>query len=86
MLFISNINGHQLFIPFIDYCDGVFSKAGSGIFVWSSQVSIYDANSACRLYCTPRGYAYVDSYARSYGFFVRGVCKPNNYCYNDMLI
>ena len=78
MLFISNINGHKLFIPFIDYCDDVFNKAGSGVFVWSSQVHDLDVNSACRLYCTTKGYVYVDSYARSYAFLVRGVFKPND--------
>ena len=77
MMFTSNINRNQLFIPFIQGCwyDDRFVAAGSGANVWSSQVHDSDINSACSLDCNFCGYADVDYDFRSYGFSVRGVFR-----------
>ena len=78
MLFTSNINEHQLFIPFVGYWyeeDGGFMDAGSDAFVWSSQVFPYHVGTAYLLYCSSSGNANIYLYSRSSAFSVRGVFK-----------
>ena len=75
MLFTSDINGHQLFIPFAGYWHGRFYNEGSWSRVWSSQVhASYDYN-AYRLYCYSKNDANVFNDNRSFAFSVRGVFK-----------
>ena len=75
MLFTSDINGHQLFIPFAGYWHGRFYNEGSCSRVWSSQVhASYDYN-AYRLYCYSKNDANVFNDNRSFAFSVRGVFK-----------
>ena len=76
MMFTSNINGKQLFIPFAGYWnedDGGFFAAGSIAYVWSSRVHPSDVDGACRLSCDSSGYADISGSSRSYAFSVRGV-------------
>ena len=76
MMFTSNKNGKQLFIPFVGFWgeeDGGFMEAGSLASVWSSQVHPSSVISACRLYCNSSGNASIDGSTRSYAFSVRGV-------------
>ena len=77
MMFTSNINRNQLFIPFMQgyWYDDRFVAAWSGTNIWSSQVHDSDINSACSLDCNFCGYADVDYDSRSYGFSVRGVFR-----------
>ena len=78
MLFTSNINEHQLFIPFVGYWyeeDGGFIESGSYAFVWSSQVFPYHVGTAYLLYCSSSGNANIYLYSRSSAFSVRGVFK-----------
>ena len=77
MMFTSNINGRQLFIPFAGYWyNGSFVAAGSSAGVWSSQVHPSYVNYAYVLYCISSGDAYINiSYYRSIAFSVRGVFK-----------
>ena len=78
MMFTSNINEHQLFIPFVGYWyeeDGGFMDAGSDAFVWSSQVFPYHVGTAYLLYCSSSGNANIYLYSRSSAFSVRGVFK-----------
>ena len=78
MMLTSNINEHQLFIPFVGYWnddDGDFTFAGFYDFVWSSQVLPSDVNSAYILYCYSYGNANISSNRRSSAFSVRGVFK-----------
>ena len=79
MMFTSNKNGKQLFIPFAGYWfeeDGGFMDAGSNANVWSSQVHPSYVDNAYRLGCNSNGYAYInDYYGRSYAFSVRGVFR-----------
>ena len=75
MLFTSNINGRQLFIPFAGYWHGRFYNEGSCARVWSSQVhASYDYN-AYRLYCYSKNDANVFNDNRSFAFSVRGVFR-----------
>ena len=77
MMFTSNINGRQLFIPFAGYWyNGSFIAAGSSAGVWSSHVHPSYVNYAYVLYCLSSGDAYINiSYYRSIAFSVRGVFK-----------
>ena len=78
MMFTSNINEHQLFIPFAGYWyedDGGFIESGSYAFVWSSQVFPYHVGIAYLLYCYSSGYADILNLNRSCAFSVRGVFK-----------
>ena len=76
MLFISNINNKQLFVPFAGYWyNGSFAGAGSDAYVWSSRVLPSYVNCACSLSCHSSGNAYIDYDTRSYAFSVRGVFK-----------
>ena len=75
--FISNINGHQLFIPFAGYWyNGKYCYNRSYGLVWSSQVNIAYKDSAYCLYCNNLiggPCIYVEN--RFYAFSVRGVFK-----------
>ena len=78
MMFTSNKNGKQLFIPFAGYWfedDGCFIESGSYAFVWSSQVHPYYVDNAYSLYCDSSGNANIYLYSRSSAFSVRGVFK-----------
>ena len=76
MILTSNINEHQLFIPFVGYWyeeDGGFMDAGSYANVWSSRVHPSDVDYACVLSCNSSGNANIYDGFRSYAFSVRGV-------------
>ena len=76
MMFTSNINGRQLFIPFAGYWyNGSFAAAGSYALVWSSRVHPSYVNNAYGIYCHLSGNAIISYYTRSYAFSVRGVFK-----------
>ena len=77
MMFTSNINERQLFIPFIQgyWYNGNYYKAKTCASIWSSQVPSSYANIAYVLYCNSDGYAYVSNYFRPDAFSVRGVLK-----------
>ena len=78
MMFTSNINEHQLFIPFVGYWyeeDGGFIESGSYAFVWSSQVFPFHVGTAYLLYCSSSDNANIYFYSRSSAFSVRGVFK-----------
>ena len=88
MMYVSNINGNKLFIPFMQggWYNGIWEDVDrSYVRVWSSQVHTSYVNDAYRLSCYLRGYA-INSYnTRSCTFTVRGVFIPN--CNNiNMLI
>ena len=74
VLFISNINGTQLFIPFAGcWYNGNFMAAGPRAYMWSSQVHTSDINYAFGICCNSSGSAYISRYRRSCAFSVRGV-------------
>ena len=74
VLFISNINGNQLFIPFAGcWYNGNFMAAGPRAYMWSSQVHPSDINYAFGLCCNSSGSAYISRYRRSCAFSMRGV-------------
>ena len=74
VLFISNINGNQLFIPFAGcWYNGDFMAAGPRAYMWSSQVHPSDINYAFGICCNSSGSAYISRYRRSCAFSVRGV-------------
>lgn len=76
MMFTSNINGSQLFIPFAGYWyNGSFIAAGSCAFVWSSQVHPSNVDVAYRLGFDSSGIASINGYSRPFAFSVRGVFK-----------
>ena len=77
MMFTSNINGQELFIPFMQgyWYNGDYYKAKSCACIWSSQVYASYTNVAYELYCNSDGYAYVTDFFRSDAFCVRGVFK-----------
>ena len=77
MMFTSNKNNKQLFIPFVGYWseDDRFIEAGSSASVWSSQVHAYAVDDAYLLYCDYGGNPSDDNYSRSYARSVRGVFK-----------
>ena len=77
MMFTSNINGQELFIPFMQgyWYNGNYYKAKSCACIWSSQVYASYTNVAYELYCNSDGYAYVTDFFRSDAFCVRGVFK-----------
>ena len=77
MMFNSNINGQQLFIPFTQglWYNGNYYKAKSCVSIWSSQVPFSYANIAYVLYCNSDGYAYVSNDFRPDAFCVRGVFR-----------
>ena len=75
MLFTSNINNRQLFVPFVGYWyDGNYYFARSCVVMWSSQVLDSYINGAYRLYCDSDGESDVNNYnLRSIANSVRGV-------------
>ena len=77
MMFTSNINGRQLFIPFIQgyWYNNNYYNARSCASIWSSQVPSSYANIAYVLYCNSTGCAYVSNYFRPDAVCVRGVFK-----------
>ena len=78
MMFTSNINGRQMFIPFMQGCwYNRFWEAWhmSCAYIWSSQVRATNVNDAYRLYCSSDGKTRIYSNIRSYAFAVRGVFK-----------
>ena len=76
MVFTSNINGHQLFIPFAGFWyDDKFIPAGYIVFVWSFQVHASYIDSAYVLYGYLDRNVSVDNYLRSFAFPVRGVFR-----------
>ena len=82
MMFTSNINGHQLFIPFAGYWNGGFSSIESGTCIWSSQVNSSNVNSVNSAYvidCYSGGYVDVVDFGRFNAFSVRGVFKKSTF-------
>ena len=79
IMFTSNINGNQLFIPFMQGCwyDGNWEYwEVSYATLWASQVNTSYDNYACRLNLDSDDGAFVEgSYTRNYAFTVRGVFK-----------
>ncbi|MGN1029630.1 MAG: hypothetical protein ACI4P7_06015 [Bacilli bacterium] len=77
MLFTSNINNNQLFVPFVGYWyDGNFYSPVSVSCIWSSQVHASYINGAYKLYCDSDGESDVNNYSlRSIANSVRGVFK-----------
>ena len=75
MMFTSNINGRQLFIPFAGYWNGRFYNIGDCARMWSSQVHPSTVDCAYRLYCYFKNDTNVFNDNRPYVFFVRGVFK-----------
>ena len=77
VMFTSNINGHQLFIPFAGlYYNGSYYKSYIDVSMWSSQVLASDINGAYRFFCNSGGFVGVlDCTYRSAAFSVRGVFK-----------
>ena len=79
MLFTSDINGHQIFIPFIQgwWCDGIWDNWDMSTgHIWSSQVSASYVDGAYRLYFNSRGLGAINDYFdRSCALLVRGVFK-----------
>ena len=77
VLFISNINGHHLFIPFAGYWryGKYYSNRSYGL-VWSSQVNVAHEDCANCLYCNNSIVGPCIYFAfRFYAFSVRGVFK-----------
>ena len=77
MLFTSNINKRQLFIPFMQgywYNGTWYSLDKSYASIWSSRVYVF-VDDAYKLYCGLSGNAYVNNLRRSSAFSVRGVFK-----------
>lgn len=75
VLFISNINGHHLFIPFAGYWlyGKYYSNKSYGL-VWSSQVNVAYEDSANCLYCNNSiSGPWIYFAYRFYAFSVRGV-------------
>ena len=80
MLFTSNINKCQLFIPFMQgyWHNGTwYNLDNSYINMWTSQVHDYHINNAYELGCNSSGYVDVCHDGRTFTFSVRGVFKSN---------
>ena len=75
MMFTSNINGHQLYIPFAGYWYRDFYCVGSGAYIWSSHVHGFGTFLAYALYCYSYGAAEVNFNTRAVALSVRGVFK-----------
>ena len=81
MLFTSNINNRQLFIPFMQgywYNGTWYSLDKSYINMWTSQVHASHINNAYELGCNSSGYVDVCHDGRTFTFSVRGVFKSND--------
>ena len=76
MMFTSDINGNQLFIPFAGWWyDDMFEFTGSCGVMLSSQVYNSDVDYAYILSCVSSGYTNIGRSLRSRAFSVRGVFK-----------
>ena len=78
MMFTSNINGHKMFIPFMQGCwynEEWQDWCRSYIYMWSSQTNDSNVNNAYRLYCISDGYTDVINSRRASALSVRGVFK-----------
>ena len=75
MMFTSNINGHQLYIPFAGYWYSDFYCVESGAYIWSSQVHGFGTFLSYALYCYSYGVAEVNFNTRAVALSVRGVFK-----------
>ena len=78
MMFISNMNGHHLFIPFtrgLWYHGTWYNLNRSFAYVWSFHGHNFNINSANMLYCDLDGVANIGDDTRSYALSVRGVFK-----------
>ena len=90
-MFTSNINGQQLFIPFMQgyWYNGNWEKYRDGLraSVWSSQVHDSYGNNAYKLYCSSNDYVNITGHERTIAFSVRGVFNVNEHINNiNMLI
>ena len=82
MLFASNINKRQLFIPFMQgywYNGTWYSLNKSYINMWTSQVHDSHINNAYELWCNASGYVDVWHDGRTFTFSVRGVFNINEH-------
>ena len=78
MLFTSNTNDNQLFIPFMKsfwYNGTWYSLVESYAFMWFSQVHTSYIDGAYRLYCDLGGSADFEYVYRAFAYSVRGVFK-----------
>ena len=78
MMFTSNTNDHQLFIPFRQsfwYNGTWYSLDESYAFIWSSQVHTSSEDDAYRLYCDSGGNVDFGYVYRAFAYSVRGVFK-----------
>ena len=75
MMFTSNINGHQLYMPFAGYWYSDFYCVESGAYIWSSQVHGFGTFLAYALYCYSYRVAEVNFNTRAVALSVRGVFK-----------
>ena len=78
MMYTSNINGHQLFIPFIRGCyynEDWENWDRSYNIVWSSQVHASYIGNVYNLYCDFHGTTKMYNDSRSSAFSVRGVFR-----------
>ena len=86
MMFTSNINEHQLFIPFIQgyWYNGNWEKNRDGLraSVWSSQVHDSYGNNAYKLYCSSNDYVNITGHERTIAFSVRSVFNINEHINN----
>ena len=82
MLFASNINKRQLFIPFMQgywYNGTWYSLNKACTDIWASQVRVSSTVYAYRIYCSSANGVYVNNFFyRSAAFSVRGVFKSND--------
>ena len=80
-MFTSNINGNQLFIPFMQGCwyDGNWDKWFNYFaYIWSSQVHASNDGVAYRLLCNSSTYSNINGTAtRVFAFSARCVFKSN---------
>lgn len=78
MLFTSNINEHQMFIPFMRglWYNGDFENLDRfSAYMLSSQVLDFNVNGTYRLCCNQNGKANICHNNRSFAFSARGVFK-----------
>ena len=80
MLFTSNINNKQLFVPFTGFWhNDNFIDAGINTSIWSSQIRASSTVYAYRIYCSSGNDVYTNNfYYRSAAYSVRGVFKSND--------
>ena len=80
MLFTSNINNNQLFVPFTGFWhNDNFIDAGINTSIWYSQIRASSTVYAYRIYCSSGNGVYTNNfYYRSDAYSVRGVFKSND--------